>query len=316
MKCILSLTLLAISQIGHILAAGQQQVEASQSQNVAASDAKEIKYAEIIPNAEKRVKIIMGLMERDGFKTELLTSLHGEISKASNQLFAKWSKVLGEEYQKRFESTTLKTTLPSWLLADKVKASSDQADAVRNALTEAGKSIHKLLTYLFDDYAEKIKPKAEKAQAAQTAGSVGVSAEESQMQESAQETTDGNLLNLRFVLPSVADDLSALYDSIKKMPTTNEEEKKAILAIVTKWLKDNIPNIEAKASLDAVQIKDEMSKLFDTQVHLRDSVIAINAYNQLDAKLSESVEKCKKMNSASFGAVSLLLAAVLAFTMW
>ncbi|CDR95449.1 hypothetical protein BBBOND_0206070 [Babesia bigemina] len=318
MKCVLSLAILAISQIRLIAAAPQQEAgrEAQQQAVEASAKVQDIKYTDIFTSTEKRFTVVMKLMKDDGFKAELLTAVHGAISRSSNDLFQKWAEVLSAAYPQRFEGAVARSTLPSWLKSTAVKTNSDQANKVKEALTEVGKSVHTLLTQLFGEYAKKIE--TEKAEVPQGAASgvAGSSTGLALTQAAANTSDNDDLLNLRFVMTPFKDDLYALYNSIKDMPTSNDNDKTAIKTKVMEWVKEKVPSVEPIEAIDGHAVQGQLKKIIVTDTHLTDSVISIESYNQMDTDLTEAFEKCKNMNAASFGTIGLLLAAVLAFTMW
>lgn len=46
-----------------------------------------------------------------------------------------------------------------------------------------------------------------------------------------------------------------------------------------------------------------------------DSLLSFKDFNLEDLELARRIEECKKLNSASFGTIGFLVAAVIAFTM-
>ncbi|GBE61369.1 adenine-specific DNA-methyltransferase, putative [Babesia ovata] len=325
MKCVISVALLAFSQISHFVAATAiEKPAATPAKAESESKVENINYGDIISTVEKRFKVLMKLMQGEGFKAELLQTTKAEVTKVSNEFLAKFTPLLKVSKDRAQDSSKqVQQPVPSWIkIRSEAESHVEQAVAVHNALEKAGQSIHRLFESLFGKYAEQLQSAPVKANVAQQTGKVAESntalagSASSEPAAVGESQHDDDFLNLRFVVPVFANDIDTLYALIKEKNDSTKEEQAALLEVIKKWISEKVPSLKPNENMVLATVKQELAKLCTSEVYLKDIALSLDAYNQLDAKLSESVEKCKKMNSASFGAVSLLLAAVLAFTMW
>ncbi|GBE61360.1 single-stranded DNA-binding protein, putative [Babesia ovata] len=326
MKFLISFALLVISRVNLTVATDDTPLPPPPPEPSAHNALKleGVNYDKVIPSVEKRFRVIMSLMRGDGLKVDLLGKVEEAFTLLINQSLEKWTEVLPAEYQDRFLRYPVRS-VPSIPAGSQMQSytSAEQARAVRNNLQEAGKCFHILLNLLFGDYSKLISPKSTEVGATKpdqsgndpnAAGRVAAATKDSQDVAESMSLED-LFLNLRFAFPSFADDIYQLHGLIANKENGSQEEKDAIAQDIRNWLKEHMPEIEANKNLDGVKIQQQLTKIIHNEHHLADAIVAFKAYNMADKNLTSSVEKCKKMNSASFGTIGLLFAAVIAFTM-
>ncbi|CDR95450.1 hypothetical protein BBBOND_0206080 [Babesia bigemina] len=321
MKLVTSFALLVFSQINLILAAAEEQASAApaKAENTPSDN---INYNDVIPTVEKRFKAVMKLMKGEGFKTELLEKANAEINKVSTQFLSRFTPLLSEGA--RAASGQVVEPVPSWIRDSATnRVISHQAGAVQNALLQSGKSIHKLFVNLFENFSEQVqsapvKPEAGKEAENLAQGNTGLtgSVATSETTVAENDQNDEDFLNLRFVMPPFAKDIAALYTLIKDKKQQTVEERNALVEEIKKWLTENVRSVKPKEHMVFETVREVLEKLCGSEKHLADTALSFDAYNHVDSKLAESIERCKNMNAASFGTMGLLLAAVIAFTMW
>ncbi|CDR95462.1 hypothetical protein BBBOND_0206200 [Babesia bigemina] len=284
-----------------------------------------VDYDYVIPSTEKRFKVVMSLMDGDGLNVHLLEKVEEVFKELISHSMHKWTEALPTEHQDRFlrYASQQATSLPTGIQMQNY-TSVEQAKAIRNALDISGKSFHLLFGLLFGDYAKHVSHESTKAEATQieepgsdpnvARGVLDAPNNSHNVKEGMQ--IDDMFLNLRFVLPSFANDLYELHGVIANKPNETNLDKNAITRSVMDWMKIHLPEIEANKVVKGYEIQQKLTQLVQNEPHLTEAIIAFKAYNLADEDLKSSVAKCKEMNAASFGTIGLLLAAVFASTMW
>ncbi|CDR95463.1 hypothetical protein BBBOND_0206210 [Babesia bigemina] len=295
-------------------------------------------YYGIFPTASRRFKVLMSLMVEDGFRPELLEFASEKMKDVIKERMDSWeAEILADKERQDGDLKGTKVVSgripPPEVLRQNLEMKEQLLDSIyykmdecREALKEAGKSISKIFENLFKDYArpgisqpqQNVASREPQVNTESSTNNVNTAVQGTNSPAEyvvKQYKNENDYINLRFVMPSFSEDLLSLHKAIQNIEIEKQQDSATLKDVIMSWAQSHLPKMELKDEIDGITIKKELEMLYDTYF-MYYIVTSFREHNILDTNVNAAVVKCKNMNAASFGTMGLLLAAVIAFTMW
>ncbi|GBE61358.1 family transcriptional regulator, putative [Babesia ovata] len=294
-------------------------------------------YYDIFPTASRRFKVLMGLLDGDGFRYELLEFVTKNMKDIIQSRFDAWVaelKAAEKQEDAGLNGTKVITGRipPPAVLKNHLGRKDEllslidnKIDEFHTALEEAGRTIHIIFENIFKDYTRNL-PKKQANMASRVQRKTGdlsrrdpepvvpvkLPAPDYVVQEIRNEN---DYIKLRFVMPPFSEDLLSLYKSIQGLNRDMMQDNSALNEVIATWVKEHVGDMEIKQQINCFKVKEGLEALYGTDKMLY-IVTSFREHNLVDENVTESAEKCKKISSACLCTIGPLLAAVIAFTMW